>query len=438
MSAMSFLPIDVLRIIWSMCEGCPLRGVCKRWANAHLDRRVYFSMVNTVSMFEWLITCRKPTQKCVYMMAQHGHLKVLEWIWKELLETFPSKLPQVLLDIPYDDPEVFYHAATGGHVNVLEWRKSHTLKADATEVWARAAAAGHLHVLDWLCKNQMGGKKYAGSTFVAAARNGKLDTLQWLAVYYATYFHAGGSTEVCSAAAAGGHLDCLKWLRLVTHAAWNEDVCVSAVRGGHIYVLQWAMANGCPAAVLTSTEAIKQGNLAIIDFLVRSHAWYTYNMIRDAATYGHLHVIEWAYGKGYLLDSDATQAAAAHGYTHILAWLRAHGCHWDTCACTVAAQNGHLDTLRWIRGDPTVTCLSPTGQVIPPHGTAPAEFDVSIIACVSHTGQTKCMKWLRENGCGWGNMSIEYAIVKKMDDATIAWLKENGCPRTDGFFFRGK
>jgi hypothetical protein len=47
-------------------------------------------------------------------------------------------------------------------------------------------------------------------------------------------------------AAAGGHLEVLKWLR-EEGCPWDADACACAARGGgQMEVLRWARANGCP------------------------------------------------------------------------------------------------------------------------------------------------------------------------------------------------
>ena len=54
-----------------------------------------------------------------------------------------------------------------------------------------------------------------------------------------------GRTE-CEAAAYGGNLAVLQWLR-TNGASWGDGagMCQSAVRGGHFAVLQYAHASGC-------------------------------------------------------------------------------------------------------------------------------------------------------------------------------------------------
>ena len=74
-----------------------------------------------------------------------------------------------------------------------------------------------------------------------AAERGCLGTLKSL--------HRRGlvtfNEDLCKAAARGGQILVLKWLRENSYP-WNAGTCAFAAWGGHLGVLQWARANGCP------------------------------------------------------------------------------------------------------------------------------------------------------------------------------------------------
>ena len=63
---------------------------------------------------------------------------------------------------------------------------------------------------------------------------------------------------LCAAAATGGQLERLHWLR-ANGCSWDERTCWFAAQCGHLEVLQWARANGCPWSWLTRHEATKLG-----------------------------------------------------------------------------------------------------------------------------------------------------------------------------------
>ena len=51
--------------------------------------------------------------------------------------------------------------------------------------------------------------------------------------------------DTCSSAAAGGHLEVLKWAR-ERDCPWDKFTCEYAAYDGHLEVLKWAWENDCP------------------------------------------------------------------------------------------------------------------------------------------------------------------------------------------------
>ena len=91
---------------------------------------------------------------------------------------------------------------------------------------------------------------------------------------------------LCPAAAKGGHLEVLKWLR-ENGCPWDEETCRYAAYGGHFEVLKWARANDCP--------------------------WNEYTCAY-AAKGGHLEVLKWAREKGCPWNEETREVAASKGY----------------------------------------------------------------------------------------------------------------------------
>ena len=111
---------------------------------------------------------------------------------------------------------------------------------------------------------------------------------------------------LCAAAATGGQLERLHWLR-ANGCPWNEDTCKCAAMNGQLTVLQRARANGCP--------------------------W----------------------------DRNTCSFAARHGHLEALQWLLANGCPWKLTQCNLAAaEKSHTDVLAWINTHiPTVEPEAP-------------------------------------------------------------------------------
>ena len=144
-----------------------------------------------------------------------------------------------------------------------------------------------------------------------AAERGCLGTLKSLHRRGRLTFGEG----LCEAAAKGGQLEVLKWLR-TNNCPWDEGKCNLAAHFGHLKILRWACANGCQCSVITC------GN---------------------AATGGHLEILKWLRENGYPWDAETCGYAANGGILDLLKWARANGCPWDVMTCGHAAREGRED-----------------------------------------------------------------------------------------------
>src|SRR5262245_50692313 len=79
--------------------------------------------------------------------------------------------------------------------------------------------------------------------FVRLAAVGRLAVLQWAVEHCSRVpLH---DTRICDAAAEGGHLDVLKWLR-ENGCLWGKDTCSNDAKGGHLDELNLLRETGCP------------------------------------------------------------------------------------------------------------------------------------------------------------------------------------------------
>lgn len=78
-------------------------------------------------------------------------------------------------------------------------------------------------------------------TCSAAASGGHLEVLQWARSQGCPW-----DSDTCSAAALNGHLALLQWARS-EDCPWNCGTCSAAASGGHFGVLRWARSHGCPS-----------------------------------------------------------------------------------------------------------------------------------------------------------------------------------------------
>eukprot|EP00302_Diacronema_sp_CCMP2436_P002819 CAMPEP_0179850910 /NCGR_PEP_ID=MMETSP0982-20121206/7965_1 /TAXON_ID=483367 /ORGANISM="non described non described, Strain CCMP 2436" /LENGTH=385 /DNA_ID=CAMNT_0021736387 /DNA_START=292 /DNA_END=1452 /DNA_ORIENTATION=- len=154
--------------------------------------------------------------------------------------------------------------------------------------------------------------------------------------------------------------------------AWSWGMCSAAASGGHLATLMWLRANGCPWQVGAAYAAVA----AATDVLRWAHTngcpwgwWEHEDACLAAAGGGHLATLQWLRVNGYRRWRGC-MASAAGAPLRVLPWLRATTCPW-ACPwgnnCTAAARGGHLDVLTWLRavdcpwGEGSDTCRQREG-----------------------------------------------------------------------------
>ena len=261
--------------------------------------------------------------------------------------SFEKILPLMIKDT---DPPL---AALKGRFSVVEWLFLYLDIDEDKEVCMKmcekAAEGGHMEILQWLhgvgCPSDV-------STSTAAARHGNMQCLQWIVARSSSILHGFGA-RIMIAAAEGGHLDILKWLR-GKGCRWNREIVAIAARNGHIDCLKWAHENG--------------------------GQWYRYYICAFAAEGGSLDALQWARENGCPWDNNTCSNAAKNGHIDCLKWARDNGCPWDEDTCRYAAENGHLECLKWARENG-------------------CPWDENTCRFAAANGHQDCLDWARENGC---------------------------------------
>ena len=127
--------------------------------------------------------------------------------------------------------------------------------------------------------------------------------------------HARGGVfgpKACKAAAAGGHLEALKWMYESGCSLAPGRVAIAAVRGGHLPVVEWLI-GAFPGAW---------------------DAKLSRELPRQAAKHGRVHILEWMKGAviettsgetiGFGLE-ECTWEAGSMDQANVLRWLRENG-----------------------------------------------------------------------------------------------------------------
>jgi hypothetical protein len=219
------------------------------------------------------------------------------------------------------------------HVSAVERRITLPLLSRAWQAAAAAAPVPQPRVGDralplWHVQRIWAqvSKDRRGYAAMIAAAHGQTDSLAWMRGA-GLEWHA----QICIAAAGGGQLGILKWLRSQDPPCpWDEHTCGGAALNGHLAVLQWARQQDppCPWDDWTCSSAAENGHLAVLQWLRQQDP-----------------PCPW--------DSHTCNVAAENGHLAVLRWLRQQDppCPWSKAqCCSVASWEGHQDVIDFITG----------------------------------------------------------------------------------------
>ena len=251
------------------------------------------------------------------------------------------------------------------------------------------------------------------------------------------------------AAAAGGHLEVLQYLRsLSPPCRWGERVCEAAAMGGHMHVLTWLRSTlpppeRCPWDVRTAAAAAKGGYLDMLRWIrVRKAPWDS-SCVAAAASAGHLSVLEWARKRNCPWDEEAMYEAEAGGHTHIIEWALDHDLPRDTVEFgSEAAVHGDIVTLNWLHNEPRIDLerqphtlwlqAAASGKIetlrwLHEHEYSLIRADPEPCVTAADHGFLEALRFLHELGCAW-NVGVCNAAAQRGDMAILTYAHEHGCP----------
>ncbi|AGO82780.1 hypothetical protein pdul_cds_642 [Pandoravirus dulcis] len=187
-------------------------------------------------------------------------------------------------------------------------------------------------------------------TCAQAAAEGRHDAILWLRLAGCPW-----DATACTAAAAAGRLNTLKFLRSGDEALggapcpWDETTCAAAAATGLIEVIAWLRDGDdpCPWDARALAAAATQGHFKMIYWLCGMR----WGAARVPKPQPYAEATWRAWRQRHRCPSDPTvfAAAAATGRVAVMVALYARGVPMDAAACAAAASNGHLDALVWLR-----------------------------------------------------------------------------------------
>jgi hypothetical protein len=125
----------------------------------------------------------------------------------------------------------------------------------------------------------------------------------------------------------------------VQSASGEQCVAWNATRQGHLHILQWLLELESQQAKASPQPRSSPGSSLSPSYpsLPRSPRTAIFQVDSTicalAAAQGHIHILEWALGRGAAWGATCLQAAAG-GQLEVLKWARARGAPWSAAVCT--------------------------------------------------------------------------------------------------------
>ena len=253
-----------------------------------------------------------------------------------------------------DEGDLVNYAALQGSVEILRWlMEDKGWEPNLYTVGEWAGFGGSVEVLEYLLERGYAFRR--GKACEAAARGGCLEALKFLRGLDPPCPWYGGT---CEQAALGGHLDVLKFARgQDSPCPWNRRTCFNAAQGGHLDVLQFLRSQDppCPWDEHTCFYAAREGHLDVLKWLRDQDPPCPWDgrLMKWAVKGGHLEALKFLRG----LDppcpwAEGTCAYAVQGgHLEILKWARSQDppCPWSRRDCRDGAfQSGHQHIIDWI------------------------------------------------------------------------------------------
>ncbi|RLN98527.1 hypothetical protein BBJ28_00025512, partial [Nothophytophthora sp. Chile5] len=199
-------------------------------------------------------------------------------------------------------------------VGMIHWLFAHFSGCVAgVQAVEAAASAGNLHLLQLFLEYEHAERVRTGE---GVQGEGNTNQVRW----------GGGDLAV---AARNGHLDVVRWLYVHKGDAerdWGRFI-TSVVRTGDVTILTWLLDHGYGERQFVPPPSMD-----------------------DAAWGGHLDMLQWLYGHGYVHHgSFALENSARNGHLKAVEWLvRHHPVGNATRALVAAAKANHLPVVRWL------------------------------------------------------------------------------------------
>ncbi|EQC33956.1 hypothetical protein SDRG_08635 [Saprolegnia diclina VS20] len=290
----------------------------------------------------------------------------------------------------FNDPHLMDDFASRGFLSLV--RSLHERHFEcSTYAMDRAAAGGHLEVVKFLHFNRTEG--CTTSALNGAISHGHLDVVRFLLEHRTE----GASPNILESAAAGGHLDVVQYLDSLGTFACTELAVEDAARAGHLEVVKFLLAN-------------------------RHEGCGRDRVVAEALEGGSLHMAEYLMSLGYpLVTSDIHWGEACDVFRKpemvgVLRLLVAHGEPWDEFWLLEACDSNNVALVKFIHANSDAIC-HPEALARAIENMAWAIVDYLLAHCTADIAVESLQAALRG-----GHVDLAVRLVERQPE-----LRRNGC-----------
>ena len=392
----------------------------------------YAARVNKPNIIEWMMDNYPSTigtgDHILNGAISGGHIQMLYWI--------ETHLPHLIsIEREFEQSRCVTTAARKEDLTMLHWLQERGLSFHCS---VYTEAAGSLEVLKFLRANNC---PWSDTFCVTVAGKGNLEMLKFARSDGCPWVREDILNAIASARPRLMNFDAslLQWLvEQGCAVGWDDGLVSVASRFGNFEFIKLAKANGLTAAWDPNIKKIAaiRGDLEALIWALDQDSKENvtdkclYVLSINAASGGHLHVLEWLqaeFGSSFVLDPQICVVAARAGKIKVLNWAVNNGCVWSRYNCCIAAiKRSQLEVLIWLKEQPFLSIGTEEHHSRLWYGYVVGKEHPSV--CAAEVGNLEVFQWLHLNGCPWHTSTYASAQVKDHTEI-LDWALKNGCPR---------
>jgi len=393
------------------------------------------SLEDLLLYFQVIDYCMLATRYIKFHIYQYVFDNREEIIKNEELINYIKKYPEIYFLVIISTTNKWYSICCDCGINnyiiALKILNNSIYKKDLLlyTVCTNAVQSGSFHCIKYMYESYKEGFEWR-PLIISAARYGYLNIIIYAKQHGYLSENYYNKLEVAEAAAAGGHLNCLKYLYEYDEP-WigphSYKIIEAALFYKHLDCLKFAFEKGCipntyfeyfyKSGITYCDAAILTGKLEFLIY-IRSHGcpWDS-NTFEIVSANGNLEIMKYMYENGCPWDCETIKMALFHGHFDCLKFAFENGCIIDTSFCKYyeyAIIGTNIDCFKYIYARVN-------------EYNSPALF-----AIAAENGSLEIMKYLYEIGNPWNCETIEAALYYNHFDC-LKFAFENGCiPNEDG------